>query len=100
MILDESLHGTLEDDAEFEAFETGGLVEFVLEVPGDAANTRHWEFTTAVRRNMTSEERAEIVDHEVVNGSHVHVVVDIFAERTKETIGHRLTIHAIDDDRQ
>jgi hypothetical protein len=100
VILQEAGHRTLEDGAKLEAFKTGGLAKFVLEIPGDTADTGNGELTTAVRRDMTRKEGTEIVYNEVVDGFHVDVGMNELGERTEESVGQRLTVHTIDDNGQ
>ena len=97
MIAYQTLHGALKDGAELETFDASGLTELLLEVPGDTANTGNGQFPTSIRSDMTGEERTEVVNNEVLNGRHVYVVVDELGERTKESVGQRLTIDTIDD---
>jgi hypothetical protein len=100
MILHKTLHRTLKDSAKLETFDAGGFAELVLEVPGNAADTRYGKFTTAIGSDMTGEKRTEIVNHKVVDGRHVYVIMDVFGEGAEETVGQRLTIHTVDDDGQ
>ena len=100
MILYQPLHGTLEDGTEPEAFEAGSILEFIPEIPGDAADARHGNFTVTVRSDMSGEEGTEIVDDQTPHGGYVHLAVDEVGQGTEETVGQRLAVDPVDDDRQ
>ena len=99
MILYQPLHGTLEDGTEPEAFEAGSILEFIPEIPGDAADAGHGNLTVAVRSDMAGEEGTEIVDDQTPHGGYVHLAVDEVGQGTEETVGQRLAVDTVDDDR-
>ena len=87
----------MDDFADGDVFEGGGAAELGLEMMGDAADEVDGEVGTVVGDDVATEESAEIVDDQLLEGFAVEMLADELRGMRQITVGLRLTIDFVDD---
>lgn len=100
MVLSDCFDGTTHDSTHLPAFANNGFCQLCFELISDASHAVYRHFFVPIDGNVPVDEQAESLDEHVVNGRIGAVLDDERNQRSKEGIGGRLAVNALNDVRK